>query len=186
MPGKHLVTIGLALGLLLAAVPLAGAQADQGRICVTAYNDANQNGTREPMEPLLADVVVTLQNEQAISVGNYVTTGQSEPYCFEGLAPGVYLLNFSGGMVTPTGENDFAVTLTAGGIPAQVQFGAARTDTLPVAGSGLPETSLVAADDNTVLRVALALAGALVVMVGLAAVGLLIFWLRYRRTANAE
>lgn len=186
MPRKHLVIIGLALCLLLVAVPLAGAQADQGRICVTAYNDANQNGTREPMEPLLADVVVTLQTEQAISVGNYVTTGQTEPYCFEGLAPGIYLINFSGGMVTPTAENDFAVTLMAGGIPAQVQFGAARMDVLPVADSGLPETSLIAAEGSTVLRVAIALAGALVVMVGLAALGLLIFWLRYRRAANAE
>lgn len=186
MPGKHLVKLGLALCLLLAAVPLVGAQDAQGRICVAAYNDANQNGTREPMEPLLADVVVTLQNEQAISVGNYVTTGQAEPYCFEALAPGVYLLNFSGGMVSPTGENDFAITLTAGGIPAQVQFGAVRAEALPVAGSGMPETSLIAADDNTVLRVAIALAGALVVMVGLAAVGLLIFWLRYRRAAKAE
>ncbi|MBN2470647.1 MAG: hypothetical protein JXN59_07995 [Anaerolineae bacterium] len=186
MTKRTLLKIGLALCLLLAAVPLAGAQENQGRICVAAYNDANQNGTREPMEPLLGDVVVTLQNEQAISVGNYVTSGQAEPYCFEGLAPGVYLINFSGGMVTATGESDFAVTLAAGGIPAQVQFGAARTDALPVAGSGMPETSAVAADENTVLRVAIALAGALVVVVGLAGVGLLIFWLRYRRTASAE
>ena len=181
MAGKYLVKLGLVLCLLLVAVPLVGAQEGQGRICVAAYNDANQNGAREPMEPLLGDVVVTLQNDQAISVANYVTNGQTEPYCFEGLAEGMYLVSFSGGMVNATGERDFAVTLAAGGIPAQVQFGASRADALPVAQTATSTTTSLAADENIVLRFAFALAGALVVMVGLATVGLLIFWLRYRR-----
>lgn len=188
MAGNRLVKLGLVLALLLVAIPLVSAQDNQGRICVAAYDDANLNGAREPMEPLLGDVVISLQNEQAVSVANYVTTGQNEPYCFEGLAPGLYLVSFSGGMVTATGETDFAVTLNPAGVPAQVQFGAVRDDAVAAASAPAAATTsgdtIAGLDQNTLLRVIFAGAGALVVMVGMAAIGMLVYWLRNRRAAQ--
>jgi len=182
MAAKSLRAFALLLPvlLLLAGAFPALAQEPGGRICVTAYHDANANGMRDPLEPLLPDVVATLQNEQAIVIATYVTTGQAEPHCFEGLAPGFYLIGFGGGMTVPTGERDFGVTLSgAEVVPLQVSYGA-------VPEGEQPEASAAAAasleDDNLLLRVAFAAAGAVLIMVLLAAVGLLIFWLRFRRT----
>ncbi|GAB4574217.1 MAG: hypothetical protein Kow0077_19650 [Anaerolineae bacterium] len=179
---RNYVVIGLTLIALLAAIPLAVAQESNGRICVTAYYDADQNGTRGPLEPLLANIVVTLQNEQAVSVGNYITDGQSEPYCFDGLAAGTYFVSFSGGMMSPTGESDFAVTLNPGGIPAQVQYGAIDEGAAASAPAqaAAPSTS-TSLDQTTLLRIVFAVAGAVLVMVGLAIVGVVIYWLRFRR-----
>lgn len=186
MAGHRLVKLGLVLALLLVAIPLVNAQDNQGRICVAAYDDANMNGAREPMEPLLGDVVITLQNEQAVSVDTYVTNGQTEPHCFEGLASGLYLVSFSGGMVTATGETDYAVTLTESGIPAQVQFGASRADAVApeTAPAATSSNTIAGLDQNTLLRVIFAGAGALVVMVGMAAIGMLVYWLRNRQATE--
>ena len=112
---KHvLVIIGLLALLLLVGVPVLYAQENVGRVCVAAYNDANENNMRDPMEPLIANVAVYLQNEQEAIVANYVTTGATEPHCFEGLAPGSYAVLFTPYNATPTGPESFPVILEAG------------------------------------------------------------------------
>ncbi|MDX1415670.1 MAG: LysM domain-containing protein [Candidatus Promineifilaceae bacterium] len=58
-------------------------------ICLTAYEDLNQNGQLDPGEPLRADVAFTVFNNQTV-VTNYISDGISEPYCIEGLEPGTY------------------------------------------------------------------------------------------------
>jgi hypothetical protein len=169
-----LVATGLAL-----PVPAARAQEPSGRICVTAYNDANQNGVRDPMEPLLPDVVASLLNEQAVAVASYVTDGQSEPHCFEGVAPGTYTVTFEGGLVTPTGPESFAVTLAAGQlVPAQAQFGALPGASLEPAARSAVRTPL--STEDLLLRVAIALVGAALIVVVMAIIGVIIYWRRYR------
>ncbi len=177
----RLFALGLALlvvATLVAAVPAARAQDPGGRVCAAVFNDANHNGAREAMEPLLADVVVSLLNEQSIVVATYVTTGVNEPHCFEGLAAGMYMVSFGGAAVTPTGNDTATVTLTAGQLtPAQVLFGA-TPGALPT-----PVPARAAAGDlfgsDAVLRIALAVVGAAFIMVLLAIVGLLIYWRRF-------
>ncbi|NPV66612.1 MAG: hypothetical protein HPY64_05640 [Anaerolineae bacterium] len=171
----------LLIVLLAGALPVLAQQAG-GRICVAAYHDANANGMRDPVEPLLADVVVTLQNDRAIVVDTYLTTGRSEPHCFEGLAPGFYLVGFSGGMAAPTGEQDFGVTLSGAEIvPLQVNYGAIPEAEQAQSPAMAPASTLLTGDNNVLLRIVFAAAGALLIMVFLAAVGLLIFWLRFRK-----
>lgn len=60
-------------------------------ICVTFFEDSNQNRLRDPGEELLADGELVLTAEGGAEQ-RYTTDGETEPYCFEGLAPGRYTL----------------------------------------------------------------------------------------------
>jgi hypothetical protein len=58
-------------------------------VCVTLFEDANQNRIREDGEGLLVGGTITLSSEGE-TVGEYQTDGASEPHCFEELAVGLY------------------------------------------------------------------------------------------------
>ncbi len=58
-------------------------------VCVTLFEDANQNRIREDGESLLAGGTITLTGEGQ-TVGEYITDGASEPHCFEDLSVGLY------------------------------------------------------------------------------------------------
>ena len=60
-----------------------------GMICVTAFHDQNANGLRKGGEGLLAGITFSILNGQQ-EIGDYMTDGASEPYCFSGLLPGSY------------------------------------------------------------------------------------------------
>ncbi len=78
-----------------AATPtLEATVAQGGDICLTAYVDSNQNGVRDSGEALLAAVAFTISDGQAV-VSNYITDGQSEPYCIRGLDAGNYRITRS-------------------------------------------------------------------------------------------
>jgi len=57
-----------------------------------AYEDANENGQWDPEERLLAGRRIRLLDGEGNLVGEHVTDGETEPYCFQGLAPQVYRL----------------------------------------------------------------------------------------------
>jgi hypothetical protein len=83
-------------------------------ICLSAYDDANQNGARDEGEPLRSAVAFTISDVEKV-VSNYVTDGASEPFCIEGLAPGNYQITRSianGEIATST--NDQSVSLQDG------------------------------------------------------------------------
>jgi len=63
-----------------------------GSLCVVAYEDANGNGRWDAEERLLAGRRIQLLDEAGNLLAEHVTDGQSEPYCFEGLSPGLYRL----------------------------------------------------------------------------------------------
>ena len=63
-----------------------------GSVCVVAYEDANENGQWDPEERLLAGRRIQLLDGEGNLVSEHVTDGQSEPHCFQGLAPEVYRL----------------------------------------------------------------------------------------------
>lgn len=177
---RFFVAAGLLAAFLAVAASWALAQ-DGGQICVAAFEDANRNGMRDPIEPLLPDVVVNLHGAQMIVVDTYLTDGRSEPHCFAGLAAGTYTVSFVGGLVTPTEQDSFQVTLSPGQlVPAQVQFGALP---LEAEDAGAAPAAASSADSSeTLVRLALAVGGAGLVMAVLAVFGVLIFWMRFRRT----
>jgi hypothetical protein len=82
-------------------------------ICLSAFDDLNRNSQQEADEPLKGGVAFTLFNAAAV-VGNYITDGVSEPYCFSDLPVGEYHVTRSlapGEVLTTAG--DWALVLTA-------------------------------------------------------------------------
>ena len=104
-----------------AGIPVASASSST--LCVSAYNDRNSDGMRNPTtEELLADAGFTLSSESG-TVGGYTSDGVSEPYCFAKLVPGTYMVQLMrvDGYNTTTPEY-WAVPLPAGAT-ANVEFG---------------------------------------------------------------
>jgi LysM repeat protein len=91
-------------------------------ICLTAYNDNNENGVLDGGESLKPAVAFTISDGRSV-VSNYVTDGTNEPFCILGLNPGTYRVSRSSlpneVMTTP---GDQAVSLS-GGSTLNLYFG---------------------------------------------------------------
>jgi len=104
-------------------------------ICLEAFDDLDRDGIFDTGEPLKAAGAFTIFNEESV-IGNYITDGISEPYCFEGLAPGDYKVTRSVRRdETLTTSGDWVLTLTSGSV-LSLEFGshpgAAATPTAPI------------------------------------------------------
>lgn len=110
-------------------------------VCMLAYEDRNRDGTFDPGEPLRGQVAFTVFNEEIV-VGNYVTDGASEPFCLEGLEPGVYHVTRS--LLrdeTLTTEGDWALNLAEGTV-LNLAFGSYRADAAAEQSTPNPEQQL--------------------------------------------
>lgn len=109
------------------AAPTQAAPAgDMAGLCVSAYYDRNGDGFQQPeSEGLLPSAVIALVGT-AGPAGTYTTDGISEPYCFQNLQPGNYVLR-----QTPpagyqaVGPGEWGVMLSGGQVSA-LQLGYAR------------------------------------------------------------
>jgi LysM repeat protein len=107
----------------------------EAALCLSAYNDRDQDGEQDADEPLRPGVAFTLYNTEAV-VANYITDGVSEPKCLRGLLPGEYRVTRSiapGETLTTPG--DWTVNLSEGRELHQA-FGSFLGATLP-AGAGI-------------------------------------------------
>ncbi len=83
-------------------------------ICVLAFVDEDGNGVHNASEPLRPAVAFTIFNEASV-IGNHVTDGFYEPYCWQNLPTGEYKITRSVGrdeLLTTAG--DWTLTLKAG------------------------------------------------------------------------
>jgi hypothetical protein len=94
-------------------------------ICVSLFEDSNENRIHESNEALLEGGQVRLSGSEA-SDGTFTPDGQTDPYCFEGLSAGVYTVIAAApesyGLTTPSQLQVEAVP----GVSVQIAFGAAR------------------------------------------------------------
>ncbi|MEL6406417.1 MAG: LysM peptidoglycan-binding domain-containing protein [Chloroflexota bacterium] len=83
-------------------------------VCALMFEDANSNTIRDGEEGLLADGVIVLSDSTGAVIEEYTTDGESEPHCFEELAPGNYQMRAT----APTGfglaSSSRAVNIQAG------------------------------------------------------------------------
>jgi hypothetical protein len=145
--GEPVTTAAVAEGELAAApatVPDAPAGAGaSSAICVSAYHDLNSDGVRDPAaEELLPNANFTLSNEKGV-VASYTSDGVNEPYCFNQLIPGTYLVQ----MLNPDGYNattqdNWAVPLPEG-TTVRVEF---ASDQRPTSNSAILGKKLQFAD----------------------------------------
>ncbi len=76
--------------VVVAADSALNPAATTGSVCVTLFNDTNQNRIQEPGEVLLGGGTIAL-TQGGQSLDSYETDGTTDLYCFEDLAPGDYI-----------------------------------------------------------------------------------------------
>ncbi|GEM_PF-3294756 len=115
-----------ATSVAVAATPL------EAGVCVTLFEDKNQNRFQEETESVLPGGVITLRDLQGKDVATHQTTADAKPFCFTNLTPATYNL----GVVPPTG---YGLTTTSAltvnvqvATQFQVNIGAAQGVTPPV------------------------------------------------------
>ena len=111
-------------------------------ICLVAFTDENADGQRETDEPLQAGVAFTVFTDEAV-VGNYVTDGESEPYCLTDLAPGDYQITRSVGRDETLTNSGNRTVILAEGDQVILGFGGFLGATLVA--TAVPPTQLPAA-----------------------------------------
>jgi septal ring-binding cell division protein DamX len=95
-----------------------------GNVCVSVYQDLNENGQREDGEALISGAVIALLDGSRAELETYTTDGVNEPYCFQGLVAGDYYVqrqNPSGYVST---EPDEKLVAVEPGTSADIGFGA--------------------------------------------------------------
>ena len=106
------------------SLPSVDIAASTVAVCVSLFEDANQNRLREDSEILLPGGTVTLNSDGA-EVASYDTDGTSEPHCFNQLDAGEYVAIVDApegyGLTTP---NQLRLPLIAGST-LNIEFGAA-------------------------------------------------------------
>lgn len=148
-----------------------------GRICVMSYNDENGNALRDNSENRQPGVTFVLDDSQDI-VGRYTTDGISEPYCFADLMPGVYTVRWEDAAFTATTSQSWQVNLAAGDI-VEREFGVQ-----PAGAPAAVEGGSAALIERLPAWV-VALAGALAIVLLLAALGAAIYFMALRPRVGA-
>ena len=161
-------------------------------ICLTAFEDSNQNSIFDAGETLRPNVAFTVYDATAV-VTNYITDGVSEPYCIEGLTAGTYHVTRSvarNEILTTRG--DWALTLFEGanlnqafgsytGIPSPtattfVEFAPATAVPQPI-----PARAEQSGNNSTRILTMLLIAMFIVLLLSVA---VLIFWVVRKRRNN--
>ncbi len=119
------------------ATQLPGQDSSLASLCVSAYNDRSGDMMQQAdTEELLPNAALTLVSDSG-PAGTYTTDGLSEPYCFQNLQPGNYVLR----QTPPTGyaiegPGEWGITLGAGQVYA-LQLSYVRQ----TAGEATPQTT---------------------------------------------
>lgn len=160
-------------------LPTAAATATPagGQLCLEAFDDGNQNGLRDDSETRRAAIAFTVYNGEEV-ITNYVTDGQSEPYCITNLPAGNYRITRSTAPnETLTTSGDWSVNLNEGGTVALSFGGYINTSTaeeeianLPAATAEAPtttsqETTQETAQEGGMVRVVVIVAVAIAVLI---------------------
>jgi hypothetical protein len=174
-------------GLLAFALP-AIAQTGGGQVCVRAFEDRNANGLQDAGEPRITrGISATLADDQNVIIQSGLMedspTAASGTYCFQRLDAGQYRLRVGSAEHTPTTPTEFVTAVT--GTDVQVfDYGG---QLIPVeaapATSGEPDLVLSEAEQRSLItRLLLSGGGALLVMVAMAVVGAILYFIFGRRS----
>lgn len=164
-----------------------------GAICLNAFADDNANGQRDDNEGFMGNVTFTVANEAQV-VGQAVSSGTANAFCFEGLAPGTYqVAQLVPGRLEMTTAANASITVAEGDVVG-VEFGSRLRQEVADAGDatdGNVAQPTTAADGNAQTDTAVAndgglslgaLSGLLVMILAVVLLGLLLFFVLRRQT----
>lgn len=174
----------LALTILLGILLPAGIMAqDRGQICLQAYVDDNENGSREEIEaPITRGVAASLLNDQGITIAALLL--EDAPYaadgllCFDQLFAGDYRIVISSSEYQATTSTSASASVQPGEAPARIDFGGKL-----LVGQYVPDpVAMVGALDPASAQALLVAASAAVIaIVVMSIIGVLIYFLVIRR-----
>ncbi|MBN1260111.1 MAG: LysM peptidoglycan-binding domain-containing protein [Anaerolineae bacterium] len=159
---------------------LAAPAGDAATLCVSAYHDRNADMLQQSdTEELLPNAMISLVGTDG-PAGTYTTDGISEPYCFQNLAPGNYVLRQTPPAgYTTSGPGEMGVALGGGQVYAlQIGYvrGEAVTEQAPVEPGEVEETPDEGASSslNKTLNTIIQVSGIIVLVLALVVGGLFI------------
>ncbi len=170
--------------LLLICIVTSGVAVAQtgGQLWVRSYEDRDGNGARDAGEPLLTrGVSVNLLNSDGVVIASALL--DSSPNAAQGLVgfqllpAGEYSVVITSADYTATTGGTFTTTVSDTGVPPVLEFGAQ-----PVAvAANTSSASTADAPATTTAQLALAAAGAAVVMCSMVIVGIVVYFMTLRR-----
>jgi hypothetical protein len=111
-----------------------------GSICLKAFDDVDKDTIHDENEPLRSAVAITISDGEQV-VSNYITDGESEPFCIEGLSDGNYRVTRSSlpheSLTTP---GDYTVAVIDG-VSVEVEFGSYLSENVLVSSASAAGTS---------------------------------------------
>lgn len=175
--------------IIIAALLLIGTTVhaqNGGQFCVRAFEDTNANGKLDAGEALLTHGInVNLLNAQNVTVASALLdqspTAPQGVVCFQFLAAGQYTINISSADYKPTTPVSITTTISDGGLPTVVEFGG-QTITAPVstaAPASSTPTSIL--NNSELIRVLIAAAGTLIVILGMGILGVIVYLIAFGR-----
>ncbi|HEX2905653.1 MAG TPA: SdrD B-like domain-containing protein [Phototrophicaceae bacterium] len=175
--------ITFALLFLVGLSNLAAAQSG-GQLCVRSFEDRNGNGRVDGGEPLLTrGVGVNLLDTTGVTIASSLLdtspTAAQGVVCFQFLPAGQYSVVITSADYTATTPDTITTSITDGGPPTVVEFGAKSviipTPAVTPAAEGVNQTALI-----------FALIGGVVVVVLMAFLGLIVYWFAFGRRRAAQ
>jgi hypothetical protein len=178
--------------VIIAAVLLIGssvhAQASGGQFCVRAFEDTNANGKLDAGESLLTHGInVNLLNAQNVTIASALLdqspTAAQGVVCFQFLAAGQYTIDISSAEYKATTPESITTTISDNGTPTVVEFGGQLLVPPTSSGDANVSVSTSAADEQTnqLVRILIATAGTLVVIIGMGILGVIVYLLAFGR-----
>jgi hypothetical protein len=178
---RRLLLFFFVMGLVIASV--VSAQDGGGQLWVNAFEDRDGDGTRDPNEPFITrGVSVDLLDANGVVVASALLDESPNAsrglIGFQRLSPGTYTVIVTGADWTPTTADTFTQTLEANVMPTVLWYGAQRPAAeVPV---GTPTTATI---DGEIVRIAVSLLGAVIVMGAFSVIGFVIYLLAFARRA---
>ncbi len=157
-----------------------------GQFCVRAFEDTNTNGKLDAGEALLTHGInVNLLNAENVTVASALLdqspTAAQGVVCFQFLAAGQYTIDISSAEYKATTPSSITTTITDSGVPTVVEFGG-QALLAPASNSDASVTvPAVSSDTDQLVRILIALAGALLVIIGMGILGVIIYLLAFSR-----
>lgn len=175
----------LSLILLVLGAGIVRAQTG-GQFCVRAFEDRNGNGQMDSGEPFLTrGVSVNLLNAQNVTVASGLLdnspTAAQGVLCFQFLEAGQYSLEITSPDFNATTPSTVTASISEGSIPTLVQYGGQRITDAPII---TDETT--ATDEEMLPRLVLSGLGALLVLAGMAVLGMIIYLMAFRQRVPAR
>lgn len=166
--------------MLISLMPQAQ---DTGQICVQSYEDRDGDGLRDADEAAIAGGIgASLRNAAGVTIASQLL--EDSPFaakgliCFDLLLAGDYSISLTSAEYNATTASSFAASVNPGAAPALFEFGARSLRAAQSSGESGAGFAIDPAALDSALR---GLVGSFIVVMIMSVVGLLIYFLLFRR-----